>query len=245
MQGFANNETQAVALQKRITVKPDDKLSIIVSCKDPELAEVFNLVSVQNTIGLTTSSGRSSGGRSTSGTRNVSAYTVDPEGNIQFPIIGSIHVAGLQRAEVAEKVKQELIRTNMLQSPIVVVEFLNASVYVLGDVGSPGEYSIDKESLNIVQAISLAGDLNITGQRENVLVVREENGQNRAYRVNLTDKANLLQSPVYYLQQNDVVYVEPNDMQKRNASNNGNTLMTPSFWMSVVTFLTALGALIF
>jgi polysaccharide export outer membrane protein len=127
----------------------------------------------------------------------------------------------------------------------VTVEFLNASVYVLGDVGSPGEYAIDKESLNIVQAISLAGDLTITGQRENVLVVREENGQNRAYRVNLTDKANLLQSPVYYLQQNDVVYVEPNDMQKRNASNNGNTLMTPSFWMSVVTFLTALGALIF
>jgi polysaccharide export outer membrane protein len=241
MQGFANNETQAVALQKRITVKPDDKLSIIVSCKDPELAEAFNLVYARPTLGQ----GSAKGVTSSSNNGQVSAYTVDPDGNIQFPIIGSIHVAGLQRAEVAEKVKEELIRTNMLKSPTVTVEFLNASIYVLGSVGGPGEYAIDKESLNIVQAISLAGDLTITGKRENVLVVREENGQNRAYRVNLTDKASLMQSPVYYLQQNDIVYVEPNDMEKRNASNNGNTLMTPAFWMSVVTFLTALGALIF
>jgi polysaccharide export outer membrane protein len=244
MQGFDDNATQAVAQQKRITVKPDDKLSIIVSCKDPELAESFNLVYAQPTLGGSTSS---AGGRSSGGARNgqTAAYTVDPNGNIQFPILGEIHIAGLQRAEVAEKIKDMLVSTNMLKSPVVTVEFLNASIYVLGDVSSPGEYSIDKESLNIVQAISLAGDLNITGQRENVLVVREENGQNHAYRVDLTNKASLLQSPVYYLQQNDLVYVEPNNMKKRDSENNANTFMTPTFWMSVISFLTSLGVLIF
>jgi polysaccharide export outer membrane protein len=240
MQGFADQELQDVAQQKRITIKPDDKLSIVVSSKDPELAEAFNLIYAQTYLGQSSASGRGARGNS-----QVAAYTVDPDGNIQFPIIGEMHVAGLQRAEVAEKLKDELIRTNMLKSPTVTVEFLNASVYVLGDVSSPGEYPIDKESLNIIQAISLAGDLTITGKRENVLVVREEEGQNRAYRVDLTNKTELFQSPVYYLQQNDVVYVEPNNMKKRDAENNANTLMTPSFWMSVVTFLTTLGLLIF
>jgi polysaccharide export outer membrane protein len=128
---------------------------------------------------------------------------------------------------------------------VVTVEFLNASVYVLGDVSSPGEVPINKEGLNIMQALSLAGDLSITGQRENVLVVREEEGGNHAYRIDLTDKEGLVQSPVFYLQQNDVVYVEPNDMQKRNSKSNANTIITPTFWMSVVSFLTALGVLIF
>lgn len=238
MQGFSDNAVQAVTQQKRITVLPDDKLSIIVSSKDPALAEVFNLSIAQTRIGQASSGSNSSNSQ-------ISAYTVDPNGYIQFPVIGEVYVRGLQKSEVAEKIKNELIKSNMLKDPTVTVEFLNATVSVLGDVKSPGEYVIDKENLNIIQALSKAGDLNITGMRENVLVIREGNGKNRAYRVDLTNTAELMQSPAYYLQQNDIVYVEPNNMKKREAINNANTLLTPTFWMSVASFLTTIGVLIF
>lgn len=236
MQGFSNQALQTVAQQKRITVQPDDKLSIVVNSKDPALAEVFNLAVAQTRVGQTSAN---------NSTGQVSAYTVDPNGNIQFPVIGQIYVRGLQRSQVAEKIREELIKSNMLKDPTVTVEFLNATISVLGDVKSPGEYVIDKENLNIMQALSKAGDLNITGMRENVLVVREENGQNKAYRIDLTDTSELMQSPAYYLQQNDIVYVEPNDMKKRESINNANTILTPTFWMSVVSLLTTIGVLIF
>lgn len=239
MQGFTNDAVQTVAQQKRITVQPDDKLSIVVNSKDPALAEVFNLAVAQTRVGQTSQGSRSYNNG------YVSAYTVDPNGYIQFPVIGEIYVRGLQRWEVAEKVKEELVSNNMLKDPTVTVEFLNATVTVIGDVKSPGEYAIDRENLNIVQALSKAGDLNITGMRENVLVVREENGQNRAYRVDLTNTADLMQSPAYYLQQNDIVYVEPNNMKKRESINNANTILTPTFWMSVASLLTTIGVLIF
>lgn len=243
MQGYENGAAQAVAEQKRIVVKPDDKLSIFVSCREPELAVVFNLFEAR--ANMSQIAGRKGATSLSSGSSNYSAYTVDKDGNIQFPVIGAINIGGLQRAEVAEKIKNILVESNMLKDPTVTVEFLNTSVYVLGDVSSPGAYAISNESLNIVQALSMAGDLQITGQRQNVLVVREEDGKNRAYRVDLTNTADLMTSPVYYLQQNDIVYVEPNNMKKRNAINNANTLLTPSFWMSVASFLMTLGVLIF
>lgn len=237
MQGFDTDEVQKVAAQRRITIQPDDKLSIIVNAKDPVLAEAFNLAVGQVRVG-------SSGGRSYNN-GYTSAYTVDPDGNIQFPLLGDIHVAGLERGQVAAVVKDRLETSKMLKDPVVTVEFLNATVSVLGDVARPGEYPIDRDNLNILQAISKAGDLNITGMRENVLVVREENGENKAYRINLTATDSLMTSPAYYLQQNDVVYVEPNGMKKRQAINNANTVLTPSFWLSIASFLTTLAALIF
>lgn len=237
MQGFDNGDTQVLAEQRRITVQPDDKLSIVVSSKDPALAEVFNLAIAQTRVGA--SSGSSSSGGQTA------AFTVSPDGTIQYPIIGEMTVAGLSRTEVAAKIKKELIGRNLLKDPIVTVEFLNATVTVLGDVSSPGEYPIDRDDLNILQAISKAGDLNITGMRNNVLVVREEFGQDIAYRIDLTDTKALMESPAYYLQQNDVIYVEPNDTKKRQANANGNTALTPSFWMSVGSFLITIAVLVF
>lgn len=236
MQGFGNEDVQTVAKQKRITVQPDDKLSIIVNSKDPALAEVFNLSVAQTRIGQLNAA-------NTNG--QISAYTVDPDGYIHFPVIGRIYVGGLQRSQVAEKIKEALIQSNMLKDPTVTVEFLNATISVLGDVKNPGEYAIDKENLNIIQALSKAGDLNITGMRENVLVVREENGQNKAYRLNLANTSELMQSSAYYLQQNDIVYVEPNNMKKRESINNANTILTPTFWMSVASLATTIAVLIF
>jgi len=236
MQGLGNEDVQAVRAQRRITVQPDDKLSIVVSSKDPELAEVFNLAIAQYRIGY--------GGVSSQYNQNTSSYNVDPYGDINYPIIGKIHIAGMNRHEVAELIQSELISHNLLKDPVVTVEFLNATVSVIGDVARPGEYPIDKDNLTVLQALSKAGDLNITGQREDVLVVREENGQDRAYRLDLTDTQSIMQSPAYYLQQNDVIYVEPNDTKKRQATANGNTVLTPSFWISVASLLTTITALI-
>ena len=99
--------------------------------------------------------------------------------------------------------------------------------------------------MNILQALSKAGDLQITGQRKNVLVVREENGKDVAYRVDLTDTKALMESPAFHLQQNDVIYVEPNNMAKRQSQVNGNNLLTPGFWMSIASFLASMSVLIF
>lgn len=237
MQGFETGNTQQVTAERRLTIQPDDKLGIGVSSKDPQLAEVFNLIVPQRRMGQTT------GGSSQSG--SVGSYTVSPEGDINFPLIGKVHVGGLTRNQVEREIEQRLITNNLLKDAVVTVEFLNATVSVLGDVNNPGEYPIDRDNMTILQALSKAGDLNITGLRENVLVVREENGKDVAYRVNLTNTQSLMSSPVYYVQQNDVIYIEPNNTKKRQATVNGNTVLTPSFWLSVASFLTTISVLIF
>ncbi len=235
MQGFENGQLQDVCAPRRLTVQPDDRLSIVVSSKSPELAQVFNLAIAQQRVG-------SSG--SGSNTQQSASFTVTPDGCINYPVLGMIHIAGLERSEVAKLIETKLISENLLKDPVVTVEFMNATVSVLGDVSSPGDYTIDKDDMTLLQLLGKAGDLNITGERTNVLVVREEDGKNRAYRVDLTDTEALMQSPAYYLQQNDVVFVEPNDTKKRQATANGNTILTPSFWMSVVSLLTTITVLI-
>lgn len=236
MQGFSDNAVQAVREQRRITVQPDDKLSIVVSSKDPALAEVFNLAIAQHRVGYINQNNQSN--------QYTSSFTVDPDGDINYPLIGKIHIAGKNRHQVAETIQDAIQKRDLLKDPVVTVEFLNATVSVLGDVARPGEYTIDKDNMTILQALSKAGDLNITGLREQILVVREENGQDRAYRLDLTNAEALMQSPAYYIQQNDVVYVEPNDTKKRQSTANGNTVLTPTFWISVASLLTTITALI-
>ena len=234
MQGFESGDVQAVMGQRRLTLQPDDKISIVVSSKDPELAEVFNLAIAQHRVGSS----------SESSSNSASAFTVSPDGYIKYPVIGEIHVAGLNRHEAADVIERKLLSHNLLRDPKVTVEFLNATISILGDVNSPGEYPIDKDNLTILQALSKAGDLNITGMRGNVLVVREEDGKDRAYRLDLTDTESLMQSPAYYMQQNDVIYVEPNATKKRQADANGNTVLTPAFWISVASLLATITTLI-
>lgn len=231
MQGFSNEAVQAVRDHNRITVAPDDRLSIVVSSKDPELAQMFNLAITRQIIGQSNSLGNTS---------QTASFTVSPNGYIRYPLLGDIYIAGLNRHQVADVIEQELVSNNLLKDPIVTVDFLNATVSILGDVKSPGEYSINNDNLTLLQALSMAGDLNITGLRRNVLVVREEDGQDRAYRVDLTNTQDLMQSPAYYLRQNDVIYVEPNDTKKRQSTANGNSPMTPGFWMSLLSFVTTM-----
>lgn len=218
-----------------IRVRPEDKISIIVNSKDPLLMELFNLPTVSRQIGS---------GSSGSSSQGVSGYTVDKSGNIDFPVLGAVHVAGMTREEIASYIKEELVEKNLVKDPIVTVEFQNLTVSVLGEVASPGRYNIDKDRLSLLDAISMAGDLTINGKRDNVLVQREENGKKVLYKVNLNSGLDLYASPVYYLQQNDVIYVEPNSMRARQATVNGNSIRTPSFWISLVSLATTVTVLI-
>lgn len=214
--------TQAV---NKITVQPEDKLSIVVTTQDQALNNLFNLVTTQNRVG-TISNSYNNG--------QVPYYTVDRSGDINFPVIGKIHIAGLTRDQVAEKIESDLVSKDMVKDPVVTVEFANTGVSVLGEVTKPGRYEFNRDRLTILDAISLAGDLTINGMRDNILVMRRnERGGQDIYRISLLDSKELTTSPAYYLQQDDIIYVEPNAKRKRDTTAAGNTTYTPSFWVSI------------
>lgn len=227
-----------------IRVKPEDKLSIVVSTQDPVLSNLFNLVTTQNRLGQTTTATKTPGYANTSAGQ-VSYYTVDSQGDINFPVLGKIHIAGLTREQVAEKISSDLVRADLVKNPIVIVEYANTGISIIGEVKSPGRYEFNKDHLTIIDAIAMAGDLTMNGVRENILVMRNiGDGKQEAYRVNLLNAQELASSPVFYLQQDDVIYVEPNDKAKRETTPNGNTPYTPSFWISMGSFAATIATMI-
>lgn len=233
------------AQQLDIKVKPEDKLSIIVTTQDPALSQLFNLVTTQNRIGQTTSGTTAIGEASSSGDGRTAYYTVDRMGNINFPVLGDVHIGGMNRYEVAEYIEKRLQDANLVKDPVVTVEFANTGISIVGEVSKPGRYEFNKDRLTIIDAIAMAGDLTINAERENILVMRrKDDGRQEGYRVDFTDMKNLSQSPVYYLQQEDVIYVQPNDKKKRETTPNGNTPYTPSFWVSMGSFAATIATLI-
>ena len=212
-----------------IKVRPKDKLSILVNSQDQKLNELFNL---QNT------------GGNTSGNRIELGYTVDTQGFINFPVLGKVKVDGMTREQIAEHLTEQIKERELIKDPVVTVEFLNLGVSVLGEVNNPGRIKIDRDNMTILDALSEAGDLTIYGKREKVLVLRQENGKQRVYGVNLCSADHIYTSPVYYLQQNDVVYVEPNDTKSRQSTVNGNTVRSTSFWMSFASFIISIAVLV-
>lgn len=212
-----------------IKVRPKDKLSILVNSQDQKLNELFNL---QNT------------GGNTSGNRIELGYTVDTQGFINFPVLGKVKVDGMTREQIAEHLTEQIKERELIKDPVVTVEFLNLGVSVLGEVNNPGRIKIDRDNMTILDALSEAGDLTIYGKREKVLVLRQENGKQRVYGVNLCSADHIYTSPVYYLQQNDVVYVEPNDTKSRQSTVNGNTVRSTSFWMSFASFILSIAVLV-
>ena len=195
---------------------PGDKLSIFVHSRDPQLMQLFNLSRSGNT--------GSAGGNG--------AYTVDPKGEIDFPVLGTIKVQGFTRDQVAQNIKAELLKQNLVKDPVVNVEFYNMNFYVLGESGT-GSRPIIKDKITLIEAISLSGDLNINGLRKNVMVLRQEGDQQVPYRVDLTSSKSVYNSPVYYIRQNDVVYIEPNNKTKRSSTVMGSSAYTPSFWLGM------------
>ncbi|MCR5573855.1 MAG: polysaccharide biosynthesis/export family protein [Bacteroidaceae bacterium] len=233
--------------EQPLRLRPKDKINIIVSSADPLLVSQFNLTastSSMRSLGSTTSPRTTAGSTSGSTTAQLLAYTVDEQGDVNFPVLGKVAVGGKTRQEVAEYIRLRLISRDLVRDPIVTVEYVNLSVNILGEVNHPGRIEITKDYYTIVDAIAQAGDLTINGQRENVMIHREVDGEDHTYIINLCDRQEMLSSPAYYLQQNDVIYVSPNPKRRREARTAGNTFNQPSIWISIASLLTTITALL-
>lgn len=214
-------------------IMPKDVLTITVSTTDDEAAVPFN---------MTVPTPLTQGQRNSYSQALLQSYIVDNEGNIDFPKVGSVHLGGLTKSE-AEKLIQEKIKPymNASENPIVTVRMANYKVSVLGEVARQGMYTVGNEKINILEALALAGDLTIYGVRTNVKLIREDStGQKSIHVLDLTD-ANIINSPYYYLQQNDIVYVEPNKVKAQNSSVGSMTTL----WFSATSILISLTSLLY
>ena len=214
-------------------IMPKDILTITVTTVNPEAAVPFNLT-VPTTLSQTQ--------RATNNSSLLQTYLVDNDGQIDYPIVGVINVGGLTKSD-CEKLILSKIRPylNENERPMVTVRMLNYKISVLGEVAHPGMFTVGNEKINILEALAQAGDLTIYGVRTNVKLIREdETGKKQIYTLNLND-ASLINSPYYYLQQNDIVYVEPNKVKSRNA-NVGNTT---GLWLTGTSILISLASLLY
>lgn len=218
--------TQAI---KTLKLVPGDKIGVTVtSANTPELAARYNLTS----------------GNSSSSTTNADnmRYTIDENGHVDIPGIGRTAVSGLTRAEAAARI-QSMFRNGIINDAVVTVAAYNRYITVLGEVANPGQQEITRDNITILEAIGRAGDLTITGQRKQVKVIRQEGNESRTYYIDLTTD-DIFKSPVYNLQQNDVVYVAPNDKRKRDSKATGNIFNTPSIWISLASLATTIATLV-
>jgi len=213
-------------------IMPKDQLTISVNTTTPEASLPFNLL-LQNEY---------TQGRSMSAAGVLMPYLVDNDGYITFPVIGRLKVAGLTKSE-AEKLIFEKIRPYMAESenPVVIVRMSSYSVSVLGEVARPGSFQVSREKITILEALAQAGDLTIYGVRDKVKLIREDiSGKKQIVTLDLND-ANLVNSPYYYLQQNDVVYVEPNKVKAQNSK----VGQTTTLWFSATSILISLTSLLY
>ena len=189
-------------------IHSDDRLSITVSCKNPELAIPFNMQGGNFHIGSggdVVASEVSAGG--------PKGYRVDVDGDIDFPILGKLHVEGMKVSELTEMIKRRIVEGNYIKDPLVSVEFLNFKYTVLGAVGRNGTFSVNGDRITLVEAIAQAGDVTSKGRIDRVAVIRETEHGREMFMHDLRSK-DIFESPCYYLQQNDIVYVEPKYRKK-------------------------------
>ncbi|MGN1046422.1 MAG: polysaccharide biosynthesis/export family protein [Candidatus Cryptobacteroides sp.] len=234
MQDLEANKETKMEINKGILIQPKDLISIIVSSRSPEIASMFNLPIVAFQAANSTSYTAS---------QSLLGYSVDNDGCINFPALGKIYVAGMNRWELSELIKDMLVKSDLIKDPVVTVAFMNFKVSVMGEVSAPGTYTIEGDKITILEALSLARDLTIFGRRDNVAVIREQNGVRSTYTVDLRS-TDLFNSPAYYLQQNDIIYVTPNKVKAGQSTLNENTTKSASFWVSVGSFLTTVATLI-
>lgn len=212
-------------------IMPKDLLTITVNTTDPEAAAPFNLT-VQSSVNVA---------RSTSLTQQptLQQYLVSNEGTIDFPVLGSLQVSGLTKSEAENLIRQKL-GAYLKETPIVTVRMTNYKISVLGEVAHPGMFTINNEKVNIFEALALAGDLTIWGQRNDVKLIREDAaGQRQIITLNL-NKADIVTSPYYYLQQNDILYVTPN----KTKSKNSDVGQTTSLWFNATSILVAIANIV-
>ena len=203
-------------------IMPKDVLSIVVNTATPSAALQFNLMTPTTQT-------------------QIQSYLVDNDGKIQFPVVGELKVGGLTKTEV-EQLITKAITPYLAESenPVVTVRMSSFSISVLGEVNAPGTFTVAREKINVLEALARAGDLTIYGVRNNVTLIREDNEGNKSYHtLNLND-ANIVNSPYYYLQQNDIIYVEPNKIKAQNSAIGSST----SIWLSATGILMSVATLL-
>jgi polysaccharide export outer membrane protein len=232
---FQNADSISLAASRMLyeaKIMPKDELTITVITTDPKAAMPFNL-SVSQTLGT--------GGQLSYGSGSLQGYLVDNDGNIEFPVVGTLHVGGLTKKQAEDLIKNK-VKPYLAEkeNPIVTVRMGSYHVSVLGEVEKPGIIYAPQEKMSILEALAQCGDLTIYGKRDNVLLIRQDAaGEKHTYRMNLND-ANIINSPFYYLQQNDQIYVEPNQTKKRNSVIGSST----SIWIASISSLTSITSLI-
>lgn len=224
-QDVAQDSSWTVPVTGGIIIQPKDQISIIVSSGRPELAAQFNLPVVSYQAG-------SESAGINSGYQRLVGYVVDNEGYIEFPVLGRMHVAGLSRWELSAKIKDQLRESGMLTDAVVTVEFMNFKVSVLGEVNIAGTFSVNGDKLTVLEALAMAHDMTIYGRRDNVMVLREQDGKRQMFVLDLTDTA-FMDSPAFYLQQNDMVYVTPNKVRAGQSTINQNNVKSVGFWVTI------------
>lgn len=212
-------------------IMPKDLLTITVNTTDPEAAAPFNLT-VQSSINAA---------RTTTLTQQptLQQYLVNNEGNIDFPVLGTLHIGGLTKSE-AEDLIREKLKPYLRETPIVTVRMTNYKISVLGEVARPGTFTVSNEKVNVLEALAMAGDMTIWGMRNNVKLVREDaTGKREIVYLDLND-ADIVTSPYYYLQQNDIIYVTPNETKAKNSDIGQST----SLWFSATSILISIATLL-
>ncbi|MCK0124123.1 polysaccharide biosynthesis/export family protein [Gelidibacter sp. F2691] len=209
---------------EQLIYKPDDILTITVSASDPITVKPFNLSLVSESEDLIR----------TSGSERMQTYLIDHNGNIEFPVLGTLHIAGMTRIELTNMLKEKI--SAYAKDPIINIRLVNFTVTVIGEVSDPGTFTIQNERISLLEALGLANDLTIYGQRKNVLLIREVDGKKRFAKIDLTS-VNAISSPLYYLQQNDVIVVEPNNSRIRSSNYNQNNAILISAIGTLTTIL--------
>lgn len=226
-QGIEGIATAEKSDSYEIKIQPDDLLMIIVSAEDPEIALPFNLASVstQNPGKLDAASGQ----------QTMQLYLTDANGFIEFPVLGKLKVSGLSRSEVLQLLQQKI--GVYVKNPIINLRVMNFKVSVQGEVNVPGTFPVASDRITLIEALTMAKDLTIYGKRDNILIIREIDGVKSYNRVDIT-KAEFINSPFYYLAQNDVVYVEPNKTKINGAAIGPNTGVIISISSLLITLIT-------
>jgi polysaccharide export outer membrane protein len=210
-----------------IKIQPDDLLTIIVSASDPESAVPFNLSTISVPSAFISNGYR--------GQDTMQSYLVDVSGAIDFPVLGKLNIGGLSRSEVMYLLESKI--SKYIKKPIINIRLMNFKVSVQGEVTAPGTYSINSDRVTLIEAITMAKDLTIYGKRNNILIIRDVDGVKTYNRVDIT-KAEFINSPYYYLAQNDVIYVEPNKVRINNAAVGANTGVIISITSLLITLIT-------
>ena len=210
---------------KSIRLQPGDKITIVIHGRDKEIVTLFNLLD---------GSGYGNG--------QHTFYTVDDRGYIEVPVLGPVKVEGLTRQELANTLKYRLMESELVRDPTVIVEYYDLGYYFLGEIS--GRKTINRDHVTLLQALSEAGDLPLTADRENILVLRTEKGVQTPYTVSLLNVQELYSSPVYYIQQNDIIYIQPILVKRNQTTVNGNLFYTYGFWTSMASVIMSIIVLV-